>query len=76
MDMSDVASTATEVMTKKELEEVVDMCTQAKRIITFKPKDAKELLDQTVVRARVLRARSGGVRRTELEGTRFRQACA
>jgi hypothetical protein len=35
------------------------MCIHAQRIITSNPKDAKELLDQTVERARALVARSG-----------------
>ena len=73
--MSNAASAVTNVRAKKELEEAVDMCTQAQIIITFNSKDAKELLDQ-VERARALVARFKGVGRTELEDAMFHQACA
>ena len=47
------------------------MCAQAKRIITFNPQDAKELLDRTVKRARSLVFRFEGLCRTELEDAMF-----
>ena len=61
---------------KKELKDVVDMCTQTQRIIISRPQDAKELLDQTVRRARELMVRFKGVGRTELEVAMSHQVCA
>ena len=74
VDMAGAAFAVTQKSARQELQEVMVMFTQAQRIITASPQDAKELLDHKVKQARALVVKFRGVSRPEYEDAIFHQA--
>ena len=76
VDMSDAAFVVTNVRAKKVMQEVENICTRAQKIITSNSYGAKELLEQTVIRDRLIVVRFEVAGKTVLEDAMFHQACA